>query len=279
MPYVLGIDIGGTNTTAAVSRLTGNSWTRPEIVPLHPRSSAIPSTLRLAPNGTLTVDELAPFSPRADDGPVARGFLRRVGDNVPMMVGDETWSPQALTAVLATWVVDRVVALEGGRHAAQIVLSHPAGWGTYRKELLHRALWDAGLANVTLLPEPVNAAESHASRGFAGRVLAVHALGGESFAASVVRRTPAGVFELLGTMEGVDPLGGADFDEALARHVRDRLSQQFRPAKPSDTVPLPALVGPCAEAKRQLTVAAATVSCTCRRERPGCRSPGPSSSR
>ena len=43
-------------------------------------------------------------------------------------------------------------------------------------------------------------------------------LGGGTFAATVLRRTARG-FEIIGTPEGVERLGGADFDDAIFAHV------------------------------------------------------------
>jgi molecular chaperone DnaK (HSP70) len=193
---------------------------------------------------------------------MARGFSRRVGDHVPFVIGGEPCTAQTLTAVLTMWVVERALAQEAA-HPEQIVLSHPASWGPYRKELLREALWEMGLTNVTLLPEPVTAAESHAARGFAAGSsgpLGVYALGGNGFEASVVRRaTHHAGFELVGSREGSEPLGGADFDEALVARVRARLGReldQLSPADPRTRMLIAELRDECVRAKEKLSVAA-----------------------
>jgi molecular chaperone DnaK (HSP70) len=255
MPYVLGIDIGGTTTSAAVSRLSNAGWAAPEVVRLGVRSAAVPSVLHVSSDGALTVGDPAQF----DAGRVARGFIRRIGDDVPLIVGGEPCTPQALTAVLAMWVVERVLAHEG-EPAEQVVISHPASWGAYRRELLHRALWDIGLANVTLLPEPVVAAESHAARGWGGGTLGVFSLGGTDFEASVVRwANPVG-FRLLGSAAAVEAFGGADVDEALVGHVRSRLDPEMRKGYaegPQARVALFGLRRECRRVKEELTAAGA----------------------
>nr|MDT0662776.1 Hsp70 family protein [Micromonospora sp. DSM 115978] len=262
MPYVLGIDIGGTSTTAAVTRLTEDGWTRPEPAKLGARSSAIGSLLQLGSDGSLIVGDPAEYGQPPDRERTARGFLRRIGDPVPMLVGGEAWTPEALTAVLVTWVVERVMAQQSDRPAEQVVLSHPASWGAYRKEVLRQALWAAGIPHATLLPEPVVAAESHACQGFTGSALAVYALGGESYAGSVVGRSRTGGFELVAGLDGVEPLGGSDFDAALLRQVGDRLTRTAgRPRHLADERSRPALLGlaeACLSAKERLTVAGET---------------------
>ncbi|MEO3779406.1 Hsp70 family protein [Micromonospora sp. B11E3] len=257
MPYVLGIDLGRTSTVAALARRQGATWARPEVQRLHGQSAAVPSVLRLAPDGSFTVGEPAGPPDGAENGRTARDFVARVGDDVPLIVGGETCTAQALAAVLVAWVVEQVTTRERARPES-VVLSHPAGWGPYRRDLLHRALWEIGLADVTLLPQPITAAEAHAARGFTGATAAVYCLGGTGFEAGLVRRAPHGGFEVLGVPAALEPLGGADFDEALAEHVRDALG---RPAAARDRrhgfAPADLLVR-CARARHDLTVATDT---------------------
>ncbi|MEJ3741893.1 Hsp70 family protein [Actinomycetes bacterium KLBMP 9797] len=252
MPYVLGIDIGGTTTAAAVARLGAAGWSAPETVRLGVRADPIPSVLHLAPDGALTVGE--PSQPDATR--LARGFSRRIGDDVPFVLGGEPCTPQALTAVLAMWVVETVLAREGAP-AEQVVLSHPASWGAYRRELLHRALWDIGLANVALLPEPVLAAERHAAYGRPGGTLAVLSLGGNDGEASVVAWADRVGYRLIGTGAPADRFGGVDLDEAVLDLVRAQLGKDFRGfdgARPA----LLALRRECARAKERLSTATET---------------------
>jgi molecular chaperone DnaK (HSP70) len=209
--------------------------------------------LHVSGDGALTVGEPV----RLDAGRVARGFVRRIGDDVPQIVGGEPCSPQALTAVMAMWVVERVLAHEG-EPAEQVVVSHPAAWGAYRRELLHRALWEIGLADVTLLPEPVVAAESHAARGWRGRTFGVYSLGGSDYEASVVRWAEGTGFQLLGSAGAIEPFGGADVDEALVGHVRSRLDRDLREvfaSGPQARIALYGLRRECRRVKEQLTTA------------------------
>lgn len=255
MPYVLGIDIGGTSTAAAVARLGATGWSDPEAVRLGVRADAVPSVLHLAPDGALTVGEPA----RPDATRLARGFSRRIGDDVPFVLGGEPCTPQALTAVLAMWVVETVLAREGAP-AEQVVVSHPASWGAYRRELLHRALWDIGLPNVALLPEPVLAAERHAGlavRGGPGRTLAVLSLGGNDGEASVVAWADRVGYRLIGAGAPADRFGGIDVDEAVLDLVRTKLGKEFR-GLDGERPALLALRRECARAKERLSTAVET---------------------
>ena len=97
----------------------------------------------------------------------------------------------------------------------------------HKKDLLARALAAQGLS-VTFLAEPQAAALHYASteRVGVGSTIAVYDLGGGTFDAAVVRKGdaaagagPAG-FGLLGRPEGLERLGGIDFDEVVFEHVR-----------------------------------------------------------
>ncbi|WP_433284915.1 Hsp70 family protein [Micromonospora sp. CA-244673] len=250
MPYVLGLDIGNTGTAAAVARRRGGSWARPEVVALGDRSAAVPSVLHLAPDGSLRVGEPA----TEDRSGTTRDFVRRVGDDVPLLLGGEPCPPETLVAELAAWVVHRVSAYEAA-FAEAVVLSHPAGWGPHRRDLLHRALWALDLRNVTLLPRTVTVAESHAARGFPGTTAAVYALGGNSFEAALVRRNARGRYETFGLPQGLEALGGTDFDEALAEHVRAALGREFAGPTGGEAYPTPhGLLAECDRVKRELTI-------------------------
>jgi molecular chaperone DnaK (HSP70) len=257
MAYVLGIDIGGTCTSAAVCRFTGPTWSPPQVVRLGRRSPVVPSALHVSPNGALTVGDSTGDGPLVDGSRIARGFIRRIGDDVPLVVAGEACKPQTLAAVLAMWVVEQVLAQEDA-HPEHIVVTHPASWGQYRQQLLHDALREIGLTNVTLLPKPVTAAENHSFHGFTGRTLGVYTLGGTSFATSVVRRTQPAGFEVLGCREGVEPLGGADFDEALADHVQALIARELGAGQLNDPgvrLALFGLRGECARVKEMLSTA------------------------
>ncbi|TDB71010.1 Hsp70 family protein, partial [Micromonospora sp. KC723] len=249
MPYVLGIDIGCTTTVAAVARRWGAEWSAPEVVALHAGSATVPSTLHLSVDGTMTVGV-----PAFDgDGRTVRGFPHRVGDAVPVVVGGDAYPAQTLTAVLAGWVAEQVRVAEGGPPEA-VVVSHPAGWGTHRRDLLRHALTELGLPRVTLLPDPVTIAEYHAARGFPGALAAVYRLGGETFEAALVRRHPDGTYGTAGLAQSLPGCGGVDLTEELADHVRSVLA---RGPAGADAVPHD-LTMACDRAKHELTVATET---------------------
>jgi molecular chaperone DnaK len=222
--YRLGVDVGTSFTAAAIWRQHEN---KTETVALGSRMLSVPSVLFVGADGSMLVGEVAERRALTDPDRVVREFKRRIGDTTPLFVGGQPYVAHDLAAMMVRWVIDQVAEREGGP-ADQIAITHPAGWGPFKKDLLAQALSALGLNDVTLLAEPAAAAVSYASqqRVEAGATIAVYDLGGGTFDAAVVRKTGADSFALLGSADGLQQLGGADFDEAVFSHVRDRLSVQ-----------------------------------------------------
>ena len=252
--YLLGIDVGTTHTAAATCR-GGPRHADTETVNLGDRSSAVPSVLFVGDEGSFVVGEAAERRATSDPGHVVREFKRRIGDPTPLLVGGRAWAPEDLSARLVQWVVDRVAQREGGP-AARIAVTHPASWGSHKKDLLAGALHHHGLP-ATLLAGPLAAALHYAAaeRVEPGCTIAVYDFGGGTFDAAVVHKEPQG-FSLLGRPEGVDRLGGIDLDELVFEHVREGLPEAFEGLDETD----PAVLAAVAAVRRECTEAKETLS-------------------
>src|SRR5690349_5952757 len=168
---------------------------------------------------------------------MAREFKRRLGDPVPVLVGGTPYSAHALTARVLSHVHETVTRHQEGVAPTSVVVTHPANWGPYKRELMMQAMTLADVPRVTLRSEPEAAALQYAAqeRVRPGEIIAVYDLGGGTFDAAVLRKTETG-FELLGEPAGIEQLGGVDFDEAVLAHVVDTLgemTQQLDPANPA----------------------------------------------
>jgi molecular chaperone DnaK len=213
--YTLGVDLGTTFTAAAVWR-DG----RAEISPLGMRTAEAPSVVLPRADGSVLTGEAAARRALIEPDRVAREFKRRIGDSTPLLLGGSPYSAVALTSRLLAAVVSAVTDREGERPRA-VWLCHPANWGPFKTDLLRQAaqLADLGVP-VGLTTEPEAAAVSYArqERLAPGDTVAVYDLGGGTFDAAVLRRTPRG-FEILGQPEGIERLGGVDIDAAVFQHV------------------------------------------------------------
>jgi molecular chaperone DnaK len=214
--YHLGVDVGTTFTAAAISRDR-----RAEVVSLGTRRLEIPSLAFLDEDGNLLLGEAADRRMAAGGDPnrLAREFKRRLGDPTPILLGGAPFSADSLMVSMLRAVVEIVGVREGGP-ADSVAVTRPANWGEYKRDLLDQAIRQAEVASVITVVEPQAAAVHYASttRVFAGDVVGVYDLGGGTFDAAVLRKTPSG-FEPLGQPDGIERLGGIDFDEAVFNHV------------------------------------------------------------
>ncbi|GAA4613331.1 hypothetical protein GCM10023108_13510 [Saccharopolyspora hordei] len=234
MSYAMGIDLGTTFTSAAVGDAAGT-----RMVPLS-KDIVVPSLAYHAPDGTLLTGTAAAEAD-VDPARLGRGFKRRLGDPTPLVLGGATYSPSALMAAQLRAVVDEVRAQMSGPPAS-VVLTCPAIWGPYRREQFAEVPRLADLEDVQVITEP-EAAATHYSRERAlgeGEVVAVFDLGGGTLDTTVLRIRGEGM-EILGTPEGVEHLGGMDFDDALVARLDERLDGAVSRLDPTDPLAADAL--------------------------------------
>src|SRR5690606_34038287 len=110
---------------------------------------------------------------------------------------------------------------------------------------------------VTMTTEPEAAAVFYAAqqRVEPGSIVAVYDLGGGTFDAAVLRKTEAG-FEILGQPEGIERLGGIDFDAAVFNHVRQALGGKLEELDEDDPTAIAAVARlreECVAAKEALS--------------------------
>jgi actin-like ATPase involved in cell morphogenesis len=229
MGYALGIDLGTTFTAAAVS-IDG----RTEVVSLGNHAVTIPSVVFLRDDGEVIVGDVAQRRGQQEPERLAKEFKRRFGDATPIMLGHTPYSAERLMAAVLEQVVGQVAERYGGP-ADAVAIAHPANWGPYKIELLQQAAQLAGLGAARLVTEPEAAAVHFAAgeRLEVGDLVAVYDLGGGTFDAAVLRRTADG-FETLGEPQGIERLGGIDFDEAVLSHVRSTLGSSLATVDQSD---------------------------------------------
>ncbi len=251
--YHLGIDLGTTYVAAGILRQG-----RPEIVTLGDRAPVVPSVLYFKEDGEVLHGESATRRGLGDPTRVVREFKRRVGDATPMVVGQTPYSADVLLAKLLRFTHRAVVERQGSRPAS-IAVTHPANWGSYKIDVLQQAVQMAEIGEITTLTEPVAAAIHYAAteRLEPGQTVAVYDLGGGTFDAAVLARTGSGVgFEVRGDVEGIERLGGIDFDEAVFHHALRWCESEVAELDPDDPATLQALARlrqECVEAKEALS--------------------------
>ena len=251
MTYAVGIDLGTTFTAAAVSRKG-----RVEIVGMGNHASSIPSAVLLREDGELLVGDAATRRGQHEPARLAREFKRRLGDATPIILGHTPYSSERLMAAVVRYVVDTVGERQGGPPNA-VTIAHPANWGPYKRELLEQAATVAGVTGARFVTEPEAAAVHFAAgeRVDEGGIVAVYDLGGGTFDAAVMRRV-GDRFVTMGEPQGIERLGGIDFDEAVMSHVRATVGDALTQLDGNDPVVRSGMIrlrGDCIAAKEALS--------------------------
>ncbi|OJF09332.1 Hsp70 family protein, partial [Couchioplanes caeruleus] len=217
---MLGVDLGTSHTVAMLRWPDGR--VRPLLFDGRP---LLPSAVFRDADGRLHVGQDAVRLGYAEPARLEPHPKRHV-DAATILLGDAEVPVPELLAALLEAVAREAVAAAGLLPPA--VVTHPAAWGTARREVLTRALALAGWPPETqLVPEPVAAA-----RYFAevlrrpvpvGATLAVFDFGGGTLDVAVVRNEGTapdgrGRFAVIAS-GGLDDLGGLDIDAALVDHL------------------------------------------------------------
>ncbi|ALG08438.1 Hsp70 family protein [Kibdelosporangium phytohabitans] len=250
MWYGAGIDLGTSFTAAAVSGAG-----RTQMVPLS-KEMIVPSVAYPAPDGALLTGTAA-LAAVDDPERVARNFKRRLGDPTPLVLGGSAYSAAVLMAAQLRDVLAGMSRFAGGPPGS-VVLTCPAIWGPYRREHFTEVLRLAGVSEYRLITEPEAAATHYSSerRLGDGEVVAVYDLGGGTFDTTILRMS-GGETEILGTPEGIEHMGGIDFDETLIAHVDNELGGAITDLDPADPATAAILVevrAACVRAKEDLSI-------------------------
>src|SRR5262245_50544228 len=138
MPYALGIDLGSSHLAAAICRNDRERSSEPEVLALD-GSPVTKAVLHLTDEGTVEIGDRALRQVMARPNRIARGFVDRVGDEIPITLAGQPYPAEVLIAAVVGWIVDYAEAAEGGP-VGHLVVAHPAGWGSHRRATLLGAL-------------------------------------------------------------------------------------------------------------------------------------------
>lgn len=256
MPYVLGIHLGATATSAAVAQRDGSRWGAPVPWPLGAGGPTVPTVLCKVQDGSFVAGEPAKKQEAAHHEWVVRSFTKHLGDDAPLLVGSDFVPAQQLVATMIEWAAD-TVASQQGHPPEHIAVAHSATWGPYRGHLVQQALAQLGLTDVSLVPEPVAVGLDYANSQTVPveGTLAVGNIGGTGFDATVLRRGEPG-FEVIGAPLDADYPSGQDLDDEVFSHVRAEIGDHLDSLDPSDSQSralLAALRAECVRAKEALS--------------------------
>lgn len=246
MPPIIGIDLGTTNSLAAVMEAAG-----PKLIPNALGQVLTPSVVGCDESGEFLVGAAARELQVLYPDRCASVFKRHMGSDWSSSVAGHKLSAEQLSGcVLRSLKADAEAYL--GENVRQAVITVPAYFNEQQRRATIAAGQLAGLDVQRILNEPTAAAIAY---GFQDAdqesVAAVVDLGGGTFDVSIVEQ-----FE--GTLEirasaGEIFLGGEDFTSTMAARILTRRGMTFELAEMTEPLRVARLKRECEQAKRVLS--------------------------
>jgi tetratricopeptide (TPR) repeat protein/actin-like ATPase involved in cell morphogenesis len=223
----LGIDFGTCNSSAALL-LDG---TLKRIAEPLKHDYCFPSSIFVTGQGEILVGHAAENARQQDPQRYCHEFKRDLGSDTPYTLGNRQMLPEELiTEVIRKLKVeaDKVVKGRGIQPLSDAIITVPATYGKYKRDMMQEAGMAAGFSQVELLDEPVAAAIYYSRHApvVEGEIVLVYDLGGGTFDATLVQRKAAG-YKILAMPKGLPNCGGKDFDREIYQDFKQRCSESL----------------------------------------------------
>ncbi|MBX3594975.1 molecular chaperone HscC [Sphingomonas sp.] len=245
---IIGIDLGTTNSAAAVWR-----GGRAELIPNRLGHVLTPSAVSIGADGEVITGLAARERMASHPDVTATAFKRYMGTRRSVRLGNRSFSPEELSAlVLQGLKADAEAFL--GEPVTEAVITVPAYFNDKQRKATHRAGELAGLKVERLVNEPTAAALAYGIHQLddESRFL-VFDLGGGTFDVSIVEIFE-GIIEVRAST-GDNHLGGEDFNELLVAMMRDAHADAFGNAGRGDDALHQKLREAAERARRSLSTA------------------------
>jgi molecular chaperone DnaK (HSP70) len=241
---IVGIDLGTTNSEVAalvagkVDVLAGNG------------EQILPSYVGLSPEGQLLVGTPARNQYILYPERTVKSIKRLMGTDQRVVLGDQTYSPAEISALILRALKTRAEAALGGP-VTRAVITVPAYFSDAQRQATRDAGEVAGLEVVRILNEPTAAALAYGVDRQDDRTVLVYDLGGGTFDVSLVQ-VHGEITEVLAS-HGNTHLGGDDFDQLLLDFVHERFRAVGGSDLRSDRRAMSRLLHAVEEAKKRLS--------------------------
>lgn len=226
----LGIDFG---TSYSSATLVLNGELKSVKDPTNPyQGYSFPSSIFVTEKGEILVGQAAENARQKDPKCYRREFKRDLGSSEPYMLGKYVMLPEDLIAEVLKKLKNEAERMVEGQQEGLIthtILTIPATYQTYKRQLIEDAARKVGFQEIELLEEPVAAANyyAHKARVEDGDIILVYDLGGGTFDATLIEKCGSD-FRVLGTPKGLPQCGGSDFDREIYQLLRSKVSSDLR---------------------------------------------------
>lgn len=230
MTKIIGIDLGTSNSAAAVMR-----GDRPVIIPSAEgptvSGKAFPSFVAITDDGTRLVGEPARRQAVANPEGTVTAVKRKMGTRKKIKIRDKTFTPEEVSSfILRKIKMDAEAFL--GEPVTKAVITVPAYFNDNQRQATKDAGELAGLEVVRLINEPTAASLAYGIDKLDQELrILVFDLGGGTLDVTIMEfgpdpETGSGLFQVISTA-GDTQLGGTDMDLAIATWLADEFKGEY----------------------------------------------------
>lgn len=204
------------NVETASSQLIGND-------------RAVPSSVFVEENGDIILGQKADNSRLKNPSRYRKEFKRDLGTTEPYHIGSFELLPEDLYRELFKYFKKKAEE-RLSCHIEKSVITHPANFAGYKKEMIKKAAEMAGIVQVELIDEPTAAAIYYSNKEKIenGEKLLVYDLGGGTFDVSLIVKD-GDSFRALTPPLGIERCGGVDFQRKIYEDIIDKFSSEVLP--------------------------------------------------
>jgi molecular chaperone DnaK len=223
MPKIIGIDLGTSNSAAAV--VEGG---KPVIIPSAEGTTlggkAFPSYVAFGKDSELLVGEPARRQAVTNPEGTITAIKRKMGTDYKVKVNGKEYTPQQISAFILQ-KIKRDAEAYLGTHIEKAVITAPAYFNDAQRQATKDAGAIAGLEVVRIINEPTAAALAYGidKAGKEEKIL-VFDFGGGTLDVTIMD-FGEGVFEVIST-SGDTQLGGTDMDEVLTDYIAEQFKKE-----------------------------------------------------
>lgn len=190
---------------------------------------AIPSSVFIDEDGTILLGQQADNCRLKNPSRYRKEFKRDLGTTSPYFIGNYELLPEELYREFFKYFKKKAEERISSR-IEKCVITHPANFAAYKKEMIKRASEMAGIVNVELIDEPTAAAVYYSNKEKIqnGEKLLVYDLGGGTFDISLIVKERDS-FRALAPSLGIERCGGVDFHLKIYEDIIDKFSDKLLP--------------------------------------------------
>ena len=219
MTNIVGIDLG--TTFSAISRVEEAG--KPKIVPNKDGKNITPSVVEFLDDGSVLVGDEAKKSIGYNDENIVQEVKRSMGEDVTYERFGTTHTPITISSMILKKLKQDFEAVYG--EITSVVVTVPANFSNDAREATKKAAELAGLKLEHTINEPTAAALAYAlqSESNLNGKYAIYDLGGGTFDCTIATIKDKNID--VETSEGVNKLGGKDFDEKITEIVSSKYKE------------------------------------------------------